>query len=270
MIKVFSWISFLIIIPLLSFCALKNERNTQDLEDFVFAIDLSSSMLARDFVPNRIEAVKGILRKIIREKGRHQNISIVLFAGEGGVLCPLTKNSNLLLDRIDKIEIGIIQEGTAIGLGIMLGLYELSKSKSKKKEIVLFTDGVNNLDAFSPEIAAQIAYQHNIQIHSFGIGCNGKAVAPVSRRSDGKFVFGERTVSIDEELLKSVGDLTYGNYTRITCTADLEQLAPRKMIKIMSDSLIGGNDSISDNIIDSLLNEVNLINEVVIKKIRSN
>lgn len=226
------------------------------LEEVVFILDVSASMLAQDFVPNRLEAVKIMLKKMISEREVQQRMSIILFAGEGFILCPLTKDSIKLMESVDLIQADRMEEGTAIGLGMMLGLYELSKSKSVQKDIILLTDGVNNVGEYAPSFAAQIATQQNIQIHSFGLGCHGTALSPIAKRPDKTFVFGNMPVEIDEEILKAVGEQTQGNYLRITCSSDLENLQHLKALIEHSNPVPIPNklDTFPTEVLDSFWN----------------
>jgi Ca-activated chloride channel family protein len=240
-------------------------------EDVVFVLDVSTSMLAQDFVPNRLEAVKSMLKKMIKEKEPQQQMAIVLFEGEAFVLCPLTKDSIELMKQVHFIETNKMKGGTAIGLGIMAGLYELSKSSSLKKDILILTDGVNNSGEYSPNFASQIANQQHIQIHSFGIGCNGTALCPVAQRPDKTFIFGQMAVEIDEKTLKKVGKQTKGSYLRVTCSSDLENLQSLKSLIENSSSPPIQNklDSFPLEVLDSLWNEIHLKNEAALSNFNS-
>lgn len=247
------------------------QKQLKPTEDLVFIIDLSSTMLSKDFQPNRIEAVKSILRKIINEKENQQRIGIVIFAGEAMILCPLTKNSNILREKVDSIEIGILTDGTAISTGILFGLYELSKSTNENKEIIILTDGVNTVKRYSFDLVVQLSNQQGVRLHSLGVGCNGKAIGPIMRRSNGEFVFGERGVSIDEKTLKLVGDQTKGNYLRVTCNADLDTL--RGLNYLLENSNTESSTSTFNNLsnkeINKLWEEIKMENENVTNKFYS-
>jgi Ca-activated chloride channel family protein len=234
-------------------------------EDVVFVLDVSASMLAQDFTPNRLEAVKSMLKKMISERETQQQMSIILFAGEAVILCPLTKDSILLMEKIDLIQTDRMEEGTAIGLGIMFGLYELSSSNSFQKDIIVLTDGVNNVSEYTPRFAAQIANQQNIQIHSFGVGCTGMANSPIAKRPDSNYVFDMLPVIIDEEILKSIGEQTQGNYLRVTCNSDLEHLQSLKTLMGNSNTTSPNNqlDTFPVEVLDSFWNELQLRNKVI-------
>lgn len=236
----------------------------QPSEDIVFVLDVSASMIAKDFEPNRLEAVKGMLKKMIQEKEPQQQMSIVLFAGEAMILCPLTTDSTQLLEKIKPIEVDKLANGTAIGMGIMFGLYELSESNSPKKDIIVLTDGINNNETYSPILAAQIANQKKVKIHSFGVGCNGKALTPVAKRFDGSFVFANTTVEIDEEFLRLVGGKTNGNYLRVTCNSDLDNLQGLKTLLADSDAVSPVLDTIPSQKIDSIWGKIRLTNQTAL------
>lgn len=233
-------------------------------EDVVFVLDVSSSMLAQDFVPNRLEAVKNMLTKMISEKAPQQQMAIVLFAGEGFIFCPLTKDSITLMEKVHLIQVDRMEDGTALGLGMLLGLYELSKSNSAKKNIIMLTDGVNNSGKYTPNFAGQIATQQNIQIHSFGVGCTGTALSPIAKRPDDTFIFGTVSVEIDEETLKKIGQQTQGNYLRVTCSADLDNLQNLNSLINNSNPMPSNNelDSFPAEVLDSLWNELDLKNKI--------
>lgn len=230
------------------------------VEDIVFVIDLSTSMLAKDFVPNRLEAVKTLLIGMIKQKETQQKIGLVVFAGEAMVLCPMTMDSNKLLKSVEAIKIDKLENGTAITSGLLFGLYELSKSNTPKRHLFLLTDGVQNIGVYSPQIAAQIANKKKIQIHSFGIGCNGQAMTPVARKSNGEYIYNETDVIIDEKILRLVGKQTGGIYSRITCNSDLNSISSlRKLIDNAKPNQYK-TAQISDNLIEVIWRNVELKN----------
>ncbi|MFT5645686.1 MAG: Ca-activated chloride channel family protein [Aureispira sp.] len=269
---------FVAIFVLITACNSEKKETPQDVspipkevvkpsEDVVFVLDVSASMLAQDFVPNRLEAVKNMLKKMIAERELQQRMSIILFAGEGFILCPLTKDSTALMEKVDLIQADRMDEGTAIGLGMMLGLYELSKSKSAQKDMIVLTDGVNNMGEYAPSFAAQIATQQNIQIHSFGVGCTGTALSPIAKRPDNTFVFGNTPVEIDEEILKAIGEQTQGNYLRVTCSSDLENLQYLNCLMDHSNPTPMPNklDTFPAEVLDSFWNALYLKDKITLK-----
>lgn len=249
-----------------------NKLNSNIPENVVFVLDVSTSMLAKDFEPNRLEAVKDILKKIVKHKDDDQQMAIVVFAKEAMLLCPLTEDTDLLFEKIKLIEAGKLKEdGTAIGAGVMLALSVISKDSSKSKSLVLLTDGINNIDEYSPYFAALVAKQQNVQIHSFGIGCNGKALTPLAKKLD-DYVYGQADVKIDEELLKSVGHQTQGNYQRITYNTELDYLEDLNQLlsNPNSSSLSFTSNPIPQEQIDSLWKELNLRSQELSKQFLSN
>ncbi|MGH1336394.1 MAG: VWA domain-containing protein [Aureispira sp.] len=236
-------------------------------EDIVFVIDISSSMLAQDFVPNRLEVVKLLLERMIQNKEEQQRLSLVLFAGEALVLSPLTTNSSTLLKQIQAIKAGSIADGTAIGLGLLFALFELSKSTSTIKKIVILTDGVNNTGQYTPDLAAQLA-QQQVGIHSFGVGCQGIARSPIAKRPNGSYVFGDLPVEIDEALLQRIGHQTDGYYTRVTCNADMQPFQSLDSLFDASPSIPLSKNlpPINTSTIDSIWQEIAADNSILLEK----
>lgn len=239
-------------------------------EDIVFLVDVSTSMLAQDFIPNRYEAVKTILKKMVVNKTADQQMSIVIFAGEGLILCPLTTDSAELSAAIDAILIDKLYDGTAIGEGMMYGLHELSKSNSSNKHLFILTDGINNAGMYSPKLASQVANELNIQVHSFGIGCQGEAICPIAKKRDGSFIFGKAEVQIDELILKNIGEQTGGNYTRITCNSDFTIVENLKELIKKSNPKVSTSIKIPSGFIEIIWRNIQYKNEQSKKKYYSN
>lgn len=181
--------------------------------DIVLALDISGSMLAEDFQPNRIEAAKNVAQEFI--SGRtNDRIGLVIFSGESFTQCPLTVDYEVLRTLIKPLKSGMIEDGTAIGLGLANAVNRLRDSKSKSKVIVLLTDGVNNRGEIDPITAAQIAQSFGIRVYTVGVGTIGEAPYPMQTP------FGVRyqmvPVEIDEKVLNQVADITDGKYFRAT------------------------------------------------------
>ncbi len=181
--------------------------------DIVLALDISGSMLAEDFQPNRIEAAKNVAQDFI--SGRtNDRIGLVIFSGESFTQCPLTVDYEVLKTLIKPLKSGMIEDGTAIGLGLANAVNRLRESKAKSKIIILLTDGVNNRGEIDPITAAEIAKSFGIRVYTVGVGTMGEAPYPVQTP------FGIRyqmvPVEIDEKVLKQVADLTDGKYFRAT------------------------------------------------------
>lgn len=181
--------------------------------DIVMAFDMSSSMYAKDFKPNRLEASKEIMKEFIDQR-ENDRFGLVVFAGESVTRSPLTTDRVRLKQKIDEIKIGQIPDGTAIGLGLASAVNRIKDSESKSKVIVLLTDGVNNMGEISPSTAGQIAKTFGIRVYSIGVGTTGMAPTPVSMLPNGQFIYENMPVKIDEELLKGISETTGGKYFR--------------------------------------------------------
>ena len=192
--------------------------------DIVIAVDISSSMLARDLKPNRLDALKNVASEFV--KGRlNDRIGIVIYAGESYTKTPVTSDEKLILSSLQDIVFdGVIQDGTAIGMGLATSVNRLKDSEAKSKVIILFTDGVNNTGVIDPETASDLALNYGIKTYTIGLGTNGNALAPVAINRDGSFRFGMTKVEIDEELLSGIAEKTGGLYFRATDNKSLESI----------------------------------------------
>jgi len=189
--------------------------------DIVMALDVSSSMLARDLTPDRLEAAKNVALEFF--EGRpNDRIGLVIFSGETFTQCPLTTDHTILKDLFEEIESGMIEDGTAIGDGLATAVTRLKESQAISKVIILLTDGVNNAGSLDPVSAAEIATLYGIRIYTIGVGTQGMAPYPVQTP------FGIRMqnmeVQIDEELLGNVAQMTDGQYFRATSNRKLEEI----------------------------------------------
>ncbi len=199
----------------------KGENVYSEGIDIVLALDISGSMLAEDFQPNRIEAAKNVAQDFI--SGRtNDRIGLVIFSGESFTQCPLTVDYEVLKTLIKPLKSGMIEDGTAIGLGLANGVNRLRDSKAKSKVIILLTDGVNNRGEIDPITAAQIAKSYGIRVYTVGVGTIGEAPYPVQTP------FGVRyqmvPVDIDEKVLNQVADITDGKYFRATDNKKLRSI----------------------------------------------
>lgn len=197
----------------------------QDIEgiDIMLTMDISTSMLAMDFKPNRIEGAKAVAKDFIAMRP-NDNIGLVAFAGESFTACPLTSDHSILLNRLAEIEPGIIQDQTAIGLGLATALNRLRNSQAQSKVVILLTDGVNNAGDISPQIAGQLASSLGITIHTVGMGTDaGMAPYPMTSAFGGT-VIRSVPVELDEAVLKQVASTTGGLYFRATDLESLKQI----------------------------------------------
>ncbi|MCI1779370.1 MAG: VWA domain-containing protein [Bacteroidales bacterium] len=186
--------------------------NTEGI-DIVLDLDVSTSMLAMDFKPDRISAAKQIAIDFIAGRPSDR-IGVVVFAGESYTQCPLTTDRATLINLIKDISCGLLQDGTAIGNGLATAVARLKDSQAKSKVIILLTDGVNNSGEISPDMAAEIAKTYGIRVYTIGIGAEGSAPYPVQTPYGVQIQ--QMTVQIDEALLKKVADTTGGKYFRAT------------------------------------------------------
>ena len=188
--------------------------------DIVLAVDISSSMLAEDIKPNRAEAAKAVAADFI--KGRsNDRIGMVVFAAKGYTQCPLTIDYGIILGFLEQVEVGMIEDGTAIGMGLATAVNRLRNSEAKSKVIILLTDGRNNRGEIDPVTAAQAAQAFEVRIYTIGAGTRGTAMYPVNDPFFGKR-YVPMQVDIDEETLTRIADMTGGQYFRATDRESLE------------------------------------------------
>lgn len=201
----------------------KNNWQTYSSEgiDIMLALDISGSMLARDFKPDRLEAAKEVATKFILERPQDK-IGLVVFSGESFTQCPLTTDQAVLVNLMREVRSGMIEDGTAIGLGLANAVNRLKDSPSKSKVVILLTDGVNNQGAIAPATAAELARAYGIRVYTIGVGTYGEAPYPVQTP------FGVQLrnvpVEIDEDVLKQIATLTGGQYFRATDNTKLTQI----------------------------------------------
>lgn len=190
--------------------------------DIVLALDVSSSMMARDFKPDRFEAAKEVATKFIAGR-ESDNIGIVIFAGESLTGVPMTVDITQLLSYLQNLSMGVLEDGTAIGDGIATSLNRLKEGKAKSKSIILLTDGSNNTGVVAPVTAAEVAKELGVKIYTIGVGTNGNAPYPV-RTLTGRIEFESQPVVIDEATLKTIAETTGGKYFRATGNRVLSEI----------------------------------------------
>jgi Ca-activated chloride channel family protein len=191
--------------------------------DIFLVMDLSSSMLARDFNPDRLTVSKKVAVDFVSHR-QYDRIGLAVFAAESYTQCPLTHDHHVLIEYLQQLECGALEDGTAIGMGLAAAVNRLKDSDAKSKVVVLLTDGVNNAGYIRPATAAELAKEFDIKVYTIGVGSYGQALSPVRRGADGAYRFGWTTVEIDEELLKSIADQTGGKYYRAISEAALQQV----------------------------------------------
>lgn len=187
--------------------------------DIVIAMDISSSMLARDFEPNRLEAAKEVAIEFIQNRP-NDRIGLVVYSGESFTQCPLTTDHSKLVNLFAELEHGMIQDGTAIGMGLANAVNRLKESNAKSKVVILLTDGENNAGSIAPVTAAEIASTFGVKVYTIGVGTKGKAPMP-TQDMFGRIRYQMQEVNIDEKSLTEIADLTNGQYFRATDNASL-------------------------------------------------
>ena len=202
---------------------LKEEEVKAEGIDIMLVMDLSSSMLARDFNPDRLSVSKLVAKQFV-DKRQYDRLGLAVFAGESFTQCPLTTDHRILKEFLDQLQCGLLEDGTAIGMGLAAAVNRLKDSEAKSKVVILLTDGVNNAGYIKPMQAAEIAEQIDVKVYTIGVGTMGTAIAPTQRRSDGTYVFGRSRVEIDEALLREIATLTGGRYYRATTQTALQEI----------------------------------------------
>jgi len=224
-------------LPLLTFLAMSSfvvalarpQKMLQEKEikaegiDIFMVMDLSSSMLARDFKPDRLEASKRLGADFI-DKRPHDRIGLAVFAGEAFTQCPLTTDHKVLKEFMAGLKCGFLEDGTAIGMGLAAGVNRLKDSEAKSKVVILLTDGVNNSGYIQPMTAAEIAEEFEVKVYTIGVGTLGTALSPVSKTRNGEYRFGMARVEIDEALLRKISKMTGAQYFRARDENSLKQI----------------------------------------------
>ena len=191
--------------------------------DIVLATDISGSMLAEDFKPNRLEAAKKVAADFI-EGRKNDRMALVVFAGEAFTQVPLTIDHHVLLNQLGNLKSGIVRDGTALGDGLATAINRIKDSEAKSKVIILLTDGVNNQGSVDPQSAAEIAAMYGIRLYTIGVGSLGKAPYPF-RDQFGRVHYQNIDVEIDEQLMQQMAAATGdGRYFRATNKKALEQI----------------------------------------------
>lgn len=200
----------------------QNVRTNTEGIDIMLAIDVSGSMLARDFKPDRITAAKEVAGSFIADR-YGDRIGLVAFAGEAFTQSPLTTDQSTLQTLLARIRSGLIEDGTAIGNGLATAINRLRESEAKSKVIILLTDGVNNRGEIAPLTAAEIAKAQGIRVYTIGVGTEGMAPYPAIDMF-GNITFVNQKVEIDEKTLTAISDMTGGKYFRATDKAKLKAI----------------------------------------------
>lgn len=192
--------------------------------DIVIAVDVSGSMLAKDLKPNRLEALKRVASDFVNERPTDR-IGLVVYAAESYTKTPVTSDKGIILNAIRDIRYdNVLQDGTAIGMGLATAVNRLKESQAKSKVIILMTDGENNSGFLEPRTAAEIAQEYGIKVYTIGIGTNGMAEMPYAYAPNGGFIYRMMEVKIDERLMRDIANTTGGQYYRATSNTKLNEI----------------------------------------------
>jgi Ca-activated chloride channel family protein len=204
---------------------ISNQTKTTKGIDIVMAIDLSSSMLAKDLRPNRMEALKQVASNFVDAR-QNDRIGVVVYAAEAYTKTPVTSDKAIVKEAISDIKYDkVLQDGTGIGMGLTTAVNRLKESKAKSKIIILLTDGVNNAGFIEPETASEIAKEYGIKVYTIGLGSNGMAEFPYAYAPNGRdFLYKMMPVEIDQELMKTIARNTGGKYFRASSNSKLESI----------------------------------------------
>lgn len=216
------WLGFAAVVLALARPQLENvivERKAEGI-DIIMVMDISTSMLAEDLLPNRFESAKTTAINFV-QKRVSDRIGLVIFAGQSYTVCPPTLDYNLLSKLLSQIEMGVVEDGTAIGMGLATAVNRLKNSEAKSRVVIVLTDGQNNAGEIDPVTAADLAVTYGIKIYSIGAGTKGTARYPIQDP-----IFGKRyqnvQVDIDEPMLTSIANMTGGKYYRATDSKSLQ------------------------------------------------
>ena len=198
-------------------------RSTRETEgiNIMLALDVSGSMLAQDLKPNRIEAAKEVAQKFVASRP-NDNIGLVVFAGESYTQAPLTTDHAIVQNFLSQVELGVLDDGTAIGSGLATGISRLKEEEGESKVLILLTDGTNNAGAIEPATAAEIAKSFGIRVYTIGVGTIGEAPTPVQTLLGIEYMM--LPVEIDEDMLRRIADTTGGKYFRATDNDELKMI----------------------------------------------
>ena len=197
------------------------EESTTEGIDIILSMDISGSMLAEDLKPNRLEASKEVAMDFISKRA-NDRVGLVIFSGESFTQCPLTTDHNVLINLFKDVKSGMVEDGTAIGMGLATAVNRLKESDAKSKVIILLTDGVNNKGVVAPFTAAEIAKKFGIRVYTIGVGTEG--YAPYPFQTPFGIQYQDVEVQIDEETLQNIATVTDGKYFRATNNSKLKEI----------------------------------------------
>lgn len=194
-----------------------------DSLDIVLSMDISPSMLSRDFEPDRLSVAKQVATNFVNNRP-HDRIGLVAFSAEAFTQCPLTTDRSVVTSFIKELTVGRLEDGTAIGMGLATAVNRLKDSPSKSKIVVLLTDGENNVGYITPIKAAEIAQELGVRVYTVGIGTEGVVMSPAQRNADGSYGFAPRFMRFDTKLLQEMAAMTGGRFYRAFSAKDLQEI----------------------------------------------
>jgi Ca-activated chloride channel family protein len=194
-----------------------------DAIDIMMALDISPSMLSTDFNPDRLTVAKAVLNEFVDNRP-YDRIGLTAFAAEAFTQCPLTTDKRIVKQYVNELQVGRVEDGTAIGMGLSTAINRIKDSESKTKVIILVTDGENNAGYITPLQAADIAQTLNIRVYTVGIGTEGSVYSPIRPRGDGSYDFAHREVIFDTKLLEDIAQKTKGKFYRAYSPDDLQEI----------------------------------------------
>lgn len=183
--------------------------------DIVISLDVSLSMLAKDFKPNRMDVAKDVILDFIDARP-NDRIGLVIFGGEAFTQCPLTSDHKVLKNMFPQVKAGSLDQGTAIGLGLANAVARIKDSKAKSKVIIFVSDGVNNVGEIAPLTAGELAKTYGVRVYCIGVGSKGKALQPVAIYAQGEYEYDYVDVDIDDKTMTEISEMTNGKYFRAT------------------------------------------------------
>jgi Ca-activated chloride channel family protein len=201
----------------------EEQKIKADALDIILSMDISPSMLSKDFDPDRLSVAKRVAADFV-EKRPHDRIGLVAFSAEAFTQCPLTTDRRVVKTFINELAVGRLDDGTAIGMGLATAVNRLKDSPSRSKIVVLLTDGENNAGYIAPLKAAEIAQTLDIRVYTVGIGTEGVVMSPAQRNPDGSYSFAPRFMEFDTQLLEEIASVTGGKFYRAFSERDLETI----------------------------------------------